>query len=110
MKLLRSVGIGILLLLSQAGPLRADGEAAYVLAAPNDSTWLALVTREGRFAVQFDLNACTPPQPGTEITLDGAMVRWDSVHVCRVSEALYMDPTPCATRDGQCDVSLEPRG
>lgn len=107
------LALALALAVGSSSPSAADGEAAYILAAPNDSTWLALVTREGRWAVQFDTSVCRPLLPGSQVLLDGSTPTsavWSGVTRCPLAHAIFVDPTPCATRDGQCAVDLEPRG
>jgi hypothetical protein len=107
------VAVTAMLALAHATPAAADGKAAYILAAPNDATWLALVTREGRWAVQFDTSVCRPLSPFTPVLLDSTTPTsavWSGTTRCPLTRAVFVDPTPCATRDGQCAVDLEPRG
>jgi hypothetical protein len=107
------VAVALALAAGNSSPTVADGEAAYILAAPNDPTWLTLVTREGRWAVQFDTSVCPPLPPGSQVLLDGptpTSAVWSGVTRCPLAHAIFVDPTPCATSDGQCAVDLEPRG
>src|SRR5262249_9648674 len=87
------VALALAIAFANVIPSAADGEAAYILAAPNDSTWLALVTREGRWAVQFDTSVCRPLPPGTQVLLDGrapTSAVWSGVTRCPLTQTIFV--------------------
>lgn len=118
--------LAVLLLTQKVAPLQPattlppEGRA-YVTSAPNDPSWLVLVTQQGRWVVQLDCGAgVIPPASDVQVTaqdditvvqpmmLDdsGAFVP-DPSQVCQVQQALYGGDTPCAELDGVCTVAAE---
>ena len=99
---------------------------AYVLSAPNDPAWLALVTRGGRWAIRCGPEPIPPATnvmvwlaPGLEpvmaeiapmvLTPDGQPMP-DLLHGCLVEQALFATSVPCAELDGVCDIAAESEG
>jgi hypothetical protein len=100
---------------------------AYVLSSPNDPNSLTLTTRNGRWAIELDQQACgsdvVPPASNVIVDLldthtgietavqpllttqDGQIV--PDQHICEVQQSQFVEPTPCAEIDGQCDIAAE---
>lgn len=120
--------LATLLIAQEAVPLQPatvpppDGRA-YVTSAPNDPSWLVLVTQDGRWVIQPDCGPeVIPPasdvqvvvlddvvllQP-MELDLDGTFYA-DSSQACWILQAFYAGDTPCAQLEGVCTVAAEGR-
>jgi len=101
---------------------RADGypEQVYTAVSPAGRDWLALLTLEGRWAIQVG-DGCPTLASGlglnvmlsTPVEADGATL-WvpdDALlaagEACPIKAFIWQTDAPCVTHDGVCDVAYD---
>ena len=100
---------------AQAGPADGYPQAAYTLPDPETDARLTLATQGGRWTVQPDDTSCVAPFTQVLLTAPvptahADLVALDDGRHCALDPnvRIFRQDTPCAQRDGECDVSREP--
>jgi hypothetical protein len=100
---------------AQASPSDGYPQAAYTLPDPETEARLTLATQAGRWTVEPDDASCIAPFTQVWLTAPVDVAHADLVAVddgrhCTLDPTvrIFRQQTPCAQRDGECDVSREP--
>jgi hypothetical protein len=100
---------------AQAAPAGGYPQAAYTLPDPETEARLTLATQAGRWTVELDDGSCVASFTQVWLTAPveaspAELIAVDDGHHCSLDPdvRIFRQQTPCAQRDGECDVSREP--